>query len=180
MISTRIRFAPHTPSRRARLAVAAALSVGAMAASTAASYAAADVTPITGLVYGIHGMCLDDTASGTADGTPVQIYNCNNGGNQQWTLTNPQFGANTTVTVFGKCLDAQAGATANGTPVVLSTCTGAADQQWTLEYAGTWVNVKSGTCLDDTAYGGSGTALQIWGCNSGQNQLWHAAGLPTG
>ncbi|MEY9855837.1 hypothetical protein ABH935_001441 [Catenulispora sp. GAS73] len=177
MVSARMRSASHA-LRRPRVAITLALSLGAVVAGAGTSFAAA--SPITGPVYGLHGLCLDDTALGTSDGNPVQIYQCNNGANQQWTLTNPQFGANTTATVYGKCLDAKGGGTGNGTAVVLSTCTGAADQEWTLEYSGTWVNVNSGKCLDDPAYGGSGTALQIWDCNNGNNQVWHAAGLPTG
>jgi hypothetical protein len=177
MISARIRSAPRAHRRR-QVVITVALSLSAVVAGAGTSFAA--VAPITGPVYGLHGLCLDDTAFGTTDGNPVQIYQCNNGSNQQWTLTNPQFGANTTLTDYGKCLDAKGGATSNGTPVVLSTCTGTAEQEWTLEYVGTWVNVNSGKCLDDTAYGGSGTALQIWDCNNGNNQLWHASGLPTG
>jgi len=177
MTSGRIRSALQ-PAHRSRFAIVAALSLGAVV--TGAGTSSAAVAPITGPVYGLHGLCIDDTAFGTADGTPVQIYQCNNGSNQQWTLTNPQFGQNTTLTVYGKCLDAKGGGTSDGTPVVLSTCTGASDQAWTLEYAGAWVNVKSGKCLDDTAYGNSGTPLQIWDCNNGNNQFWHAAGLPTG
>lgn len=34
-------------------------------------------------VYG--GKCLDAKAHGTANGTPVEIWSCNGGTNQQWT-----------------------------------------------------------------------------------------------
>ncbi|WP_045227167.1 ricin-type beta-trefoil lectin domain protein [Methyloterricola oryzae] len=51
---------------------------------------------------GVHRKCLDVRGGGTADGTPVQIFECNGTGAQQWIYTG-------TGTIFnlrsGKCLD---------------------------------------------------------------------------
>jgi Ricin-type beta-trefoil lectin domain len=51
---------------------------------------------------GVHRKCLDVRGGGTADGTPVQIFDCNGTGAQQWIYTG-------TGTIFnlrsGKCLD---------------------------------------------------------------------------
>jgi hypothetical protein len=76
------------------------------------------------------GKCLDVNAGGTADGTKVQLWTCNGGGNQNWvaqadgTLRSPQ---------SGKCLDVSGNNSADGTPVHLWTCiAGAANQRWTL------------------------------------------------
>jgi Ricin-type beta-trefoil lectin domain len=51
---------------------------------------------------GVHRKCLDVRGGGRADGTPVQIFDCNGTGAQQWIWTG-------TGTIFnlgsGKCLD---------------------------------------------------------------------------
>ena len=57
----------------------------------------------------------------------MQIWDCNGGTNQQWTLN-----ANGTISGVqsGLCLDVNGNATANGTTVLLWTCTAAANQRW--------------------------------------------------
>jgi len=187
MMRSRVRS--DSPAKRRRAAVAMALAAGAVvtgagtaaaagAVATGARTGAAAITPITGPIYGYGGVCLDDRASGAANGNPVQVYQCNSGSNQQWTVTNPQFGATSTITVYGMCLDVHGGYTWNGDPVTLWGCNGSGAQQWLLEPNGTLVNPNSGKCLDDPAWGGSGTALQIWDCNGGDNQVWEISGLP--
>lgn len=32
------------------------------------------------------GLCLDATGAGTATGTPLELWTCNGGSNQKWTL----------------------------------------------------------------------------------------------
>ena len=32
------------------------------------------------------GLCLDVTGAATANGTPVELWTCNGGSNQQWSL----------------------------------------------------------------------------------------------
>ncbi|HXR73889.1 RICIN domain-containing protein [Actinocrinis sp.] len=32
------------------------------------------------------GLCLDATGAGTANGTPLQLWTCNGGSSQKWTL----------------------------------------------------------------------------------------------
>ena len=78
------------------------------------------------MVYGTK--CLDARASGTADGTVAQIYDCNGTGAQQWNVN-----ADGTVTGVqsGLCLDANGNGTANGTQVILWTCNGGNNQKWT-------------------------------------------------
>src|SRR5262245_34154306 len=51
---------------------------------------------------GVHEKCLDVTGGGRADGTPVQIFDCNGTGAQQWIYT----GLGTIFNLgSGKCLD---------------------------------------------------------------------------
>jgi beta-glucanase (GH16 family) len=122
----------------------------------------------TGPITGIAGKCVDVRAAGTANGTPVQLYDCNGTAAQQWTVA-----TNGSIRALGKCLDVAGGATANGTVVQLWDCNGTGAQAWRVQSNGTLVNPPSGRCLDDP--GGNtanGTQLVIWDCNAGANQQW--------
>ncbi len=121
----------------------------------------------TGPVTGYQGLCLDVRSASSADGTPVQVYTCNGTGAQQWSVE-----SNGTIQALGKCLDVSGGGTANGTVVQLYTCNGTGAQKWQPQSNGELVNSQSGSCLDDTGYGGSGTQVQIWSCAGTANQQW--------
>jgi hypothetical protein len=116
------------------------------------------------------GRCLDLKDWGTADGTPVQLWDCGTDWNQKWTrtggtLVNPQ---------SGNCLDVASGSTANGAKVRLWSCNGTGAQQWQFNANGTVTNPQSGKCLDADG-SGNGTLLQIWDCYGGgtqPNQVW--------
>ncbi|MBR7833548.1 ricin-type beta-trefoil lectin domain protein [Actinospica durhamensis] len=125
-------------------------------------------TGATGAVTGYQGLCLDVRSASTADGTAVQVYTCNGTNAQQWTVE-----SNGTLQALGKCLDVTGAGTANGTKVQLYTCNGTGAQQWKAQSNGELVNTNSGSCLDDTGYGGSGTQVQIWACADTSNQQWH-------
>ncbi|WP_239164799.1 glycosyl hydrolase [Actinoplanes palleronii] len=76
------------------------------------------------------GKCLDVTASGTADGTKIQMYACDAGNAQRFT-----YNATTKDLVnvgSGKCLDVVGEASANGTRLQLWTCNGKVNQDFTL------------------------------------------------
>jgi Ricin-type beta-trefoil lectin domain len=63
--------------------------------------------------------------------------------------------------------------TSDGTSVVLYSCTGDTNQQWRYRSDGSLVNVRSGTCLDDTnGVTTNGQQLQIWTCDAGSHQSW--------
>jgi endoglucanase len=116
--------------------------------------------------------CLDIKDFGTADGTPVQLWDCAGGWNQLWTYT----GGALVNPSSGKCLDVASGGTANGTQARLWSCNGTGAQQWQRNGNGTITNPQSGRCLDAVAQGtANGTPLQIWDCyGSGTqaNQVW--------
>ncbi|GIJ51416.1 galactosylceramidase [Virgisporangium aliadipatigenens] len=111
--------------------------------------------------------CLDVNGQSQSDGAVVQIWDCNGGANQRWTLT-----SGNQLTVYGnKCLDVPG--TANGTRARILGCTGGTGQQWRVNADGTIVGVASGLCLDVNGAGtANGTAVQIWTCNGGANQSW--------
>ncbi|GAA0580282.1 chitobiase/beta-hexosaminidase C-terminal domain-containing protein [Paractinoplanes ferrugineus] len=86
------------------------------------------------------GRCLDVANGGTGSGTPLQLWECNGTGAQQWvqqatgSLRNPQ---------SGRCVDAPNGATANGTRLQIWDCNGTAAQAFTVT---TGTTPPTGTC----------------------------------
>ncbi|MER6791376.1 ricin-type beta-trefoil lectin domain protein [Amycolatopsis mediterranei] len=113
--------------------------------------------------------CLDVPGVSQADGTRLQIWDCNGGTNQQWAAL-----SNGALQVYGsKCLDVPGHATASGTRVQIYTCNGGANQQWRLGSDGTVIGVESGLCLDVTgAATANATPVAIATCNGGTNQKW--------
>ncbi|MCX4985476.1 endo-1,4-beta-xylanase [Streptomyces sp. NBC_00572] len=125
-------------------------------------------SPGSGPIKGVaSGRCLDVPASSTTDGTQVQLWDCNNRTNQQWTYT-----AAGELRVYGdKCLDAAG--TGNGAKVQIYSCWGADNQKWRLDSDGSIVGVQSGLCLDAAANGtANGTLIQLYTCWNGTNQRW--------
>jgi predicted chitinase len=73
------------------------------------------------------------TSGGTADGTTVQLYDCNGSAAQKWAVSsandivNPQ---------ANKCLDVTGNNSANGTRLQIWTCSGGANQKWSAPASG--------------------------------------------
>ncbi len=111
--------------------------------------------------------CVDDNADSSANGAKVQMWACNGGASQNWTIA-----SNGTIGINGKCLDITGAGTANGTLAELWACNGGGNQQW-LPVNGMLVNPVSGKCLDDPGFNtAQGTQLDIWTCDGGTNQQW--------
>ncbi|MEU1622180.1 ricin-type beta-trefoil lectin domain protein [Streptomyces sp. NPDC005722] len=126
-------------------------------------------TGSTGQVTGLGGKCVDVAAASSANGTAVQMYDCNGTTAQQWTV-----GTDGTLRALGKCMDLTAAGTANGTKVQLYDCNGTGAQVWQRGSGDTLVNPVSGKCLDVTDKStANGARLQIWTCASGTNQQFH-------
>lgn len=108
--------------------------------------------------------CLDATGNGTANGTLLELWDCNGGGAQKFvqqadgSLRNPQ---------SGRCVDSPNGNTGNGTRLQLWDCNGAAAQKFAVN-AGGVVGTPGAKCADvgGDDNGGNGTAVQIWDCQS--------------
>ncbi|MFF4342166.1 ricin-type beta-trefoil lectin domain protein [Kitasatospora sp. NPDC001540] len=114
------------------------------------------------------GKCMDAAWGGTADGTVIEIWDCNGSGAQNFTIKDDG-----TVRFGGKCLDATANGTANGTLVELYTCSGGGNQRWIPRADGSLLNPVSGRCLDDpNSSPANGTQLQLWDCNRTNAQTW--------
>ncbi|WP_371499925.1 ricin-type beta-trefoil lectin domain protein [Kitasatospora sp. NBC_00374] len=114
-------------------------------------------------------MCLDVATAGTANGTPVQLWNCNGTSAQKIT-----FGTDRTVHLNGKCLDVNGAGTADGTAVQIWDCNGSVSQQWEAgPNPGSLQNPHSQRCIDDPwASNTPGNKLVIWTCSPGSNQKW--------
>ncbi|WP_433200561.1 lectin [Dactylosporangium sp. CS-047395] len=116
------------------------------------------------------GRCLDVPNASTANGTQLQLYDCNGRTNQRFTAT-----SNRQLQVYGtKCLDASNRGTSNGTAVIIWDCNGQTNQQWNVNANGTITGVQSGLCLDANGAGtANGTKLILWSCTGGGNQQWN-------
>ena len=119
-------------------------------------------------ITGLGGKCIDVAGANSADGTAVNLYDCNGTAAQQW--SRPGDG---TIRALGKCLDVNAGSTADGAKTQLWTCNGSGAQQWTYTSGRDLVNPQANKCLDVTGNNSAnGTPLQIWTCTGAANQKW--------
>ena len=91
---------------------------------------------------GTLGRCLDADGNGTANGTHLELFDCNGSGGQKWivqgdgSIKNPQ---------SGRCLDDPSGNTANGTALQLYDCNGAAPQKFAVAVP---IIANGGKCVD--------------------------------
>ncbi len=119
-------------------------------------------------IRGLAGKCVDVAGASSANGTPVQLYDCNSSAAQQWTVA-----SDGSIRALGKCLDVTGNGTADGSTVQLWDCGGGANQRWVVSAAGDIVNPQANKCLDVTGNSSAnGTRLQIWTCSGGANQKW--------
>ncbi|MEU9234306.1 ricin-type beta-trefoil lectin domain protein [Streptomyces subrutilus] len=126
-------------------------------------------TERTGALVGLGGKCLDVAGGSSADGTPVQLYDCNGSAAQRWTVR-----SDGSVQALGKCLDVTSASTADGAKVQLYGCNGSGAQQWR-HAAGSadLVNAPADKCLDASGNSSAnGTRAQIWTCTGAANQKW--------
>ncbi|TDC38971.1 hypothetical protein E1211_05575 [Micromonospora sp. 15K316] len=115
------------------------------------------------------GRCIDVTDGAYQSNPQLQIWTCNGGPNQQWTIY-----SDGTVRAFGRCMTVAGGSTADGARILLSSCTGSSSQKFTLNNAHDLVNKRADKCVDATdMQTGSGTRLQLWSCGGTSNQKWH-------
>ncbi|HEY1154815.1 MAG TPA: ricin-type beta-trefoil lectin domain protein, partial [Arthrobacter sp.] len=83
----------------------------------------------TSTIVGVaSGRCVDVPNQSQTAGTQVELWDCNGGSNQQWTINSD--GTIKSVQ-SGLCLDATGNGTGNGTLLELWTCTGGGNQKWT-------------------------------------------------
>ncbi|GAB2576053.1 ricin-type beta-trefoil lectin domain protein [Kribbella endophytica] len=116
------------------------------------------------------GRCVDVPGFSTSNGTALDLWDCNGGGNQSWNLTAEQ-----QLTVYGtKCLTIGGDGSSAGSPAVITDCTGAPNQAWQVKDDLSVSSVAHPElCLDAAgAATGNGTAVDVWLCNGEPNQQW--------
>ena len=129
--------------------------------------------PATGnaLKSNFSNRCIDIPGANPADGTRLQMYDCNGTSAQSWSFT-----SDGTLTSMGKCMDPAGGALTNGTPIQLVACNGNPVQRFTLSGAGDLVNISANKCVDVKDWNSAnGAALQLYDCSGGSNQKWAKA-----
>ncbi len=116
------------------------------------------------------GRCLDVNGQATANGSRVQVWDCNGQDNQKWTVgSDGSFRGQQS----GRCLGVAGQATANGSAVTIADCTGQAGQKWTVGSDGSVRGQQSGRCLDVSGQAvANGTAVILWDCSGQANQKW--------
>ncbi|MFD4528762.1 ricin-type beta-trefoil lectin domain protein [Streptomyces sp. NPDC058470] len=124
----------------------------------------------SGAFVGLAGKCLDVAGGSSANGTAVQLYDCNGSTAQTWTVK-----ADGSVQSLGKCLDVTSASTADGAQLQLYDCNGTGAQRWTYNSTtGDVVNTAANKCIDVTGNSSAnGARAQIWTCTGAANQKWH-------
>ena len=162
---------PSRPRRRTKVIAYALGGVLIPAAGIAYSLLPASAA-IAGAITGLGGKCIDVAAASSANGTAVQLWECNGTNAQRWT-----FGTDGSLRALGKCLDIADWGTANGAKVQLWDCaSGQSNQTWVRD-GSSYRNPASGKCLDNPANGsGNGNRIQIWTCYNNDAQRWSVPG----
>ncbi|MEV7670167.1 ricin-type beta-trefoil lectin domain protein [Streptomyces sp. NPDC088752] len=124
-------------------------------------------------VPGAKGMCLDVQGGGKTNGTPVQIYTCNGGAAQEWTLEGSEEDLHLRNTGSFKCLDVAGNASANGTKIQITDCYSTKGQSWKADVRAPSVlkSLTTGKCLDLSAFTKS-TDLRLWDCKDTSAQKY--------
>jgi Ricin-type beta-trefoil lectin domain/Ricin-type beta-trefoil lectin domain-like len=85
--------------------------------------------PVIGTIVGQgSGKCLDVQGANAANLTPIILFDCHGGPNQQWTL-----GASGQLLSLGKCLDVRGADPADRTPIILFDCHPGPNQEWRMQ-----------------------------------------------
>ncbi|MGK5679566.1 chitosanase [Actinoplanes sp. URMC 104] len=160
--------------KRARRALYAAIAAAVPGAALIYGLLPAEAAT-AGPIKGLGGKCADVAGGSSANGTAIQLYDCNGSTAQQWTVGN----ADGSIRALGKCLDVTAASTADGAKIQLYDCNNTGAQKWSVN-GGSLVNSGSGKCLDVTGRNSAnGTRLQIWTCANSANQTWTLPGGAT-
>ncbi|WP_267105557.1 RICIN domain-containing protein [Xanthomonas sacchari] len=137
------------------------------------SSASAPVTlknmPVFGMIKGMGNKCLDAEGGGTANGTAIQQYDCNENVQQMWSVVS---GSGYIQGVpSGLVLDVRDYGTSNGSELQLWGGLGGANQQW--RFTNTAIVGIGGKVLDAVGQSSSnGTRLQMYSSLSNAGQTW--------
>jgi hypothetical protein len=96
----------------------------------------------TGPIGGLGGQCVTLPGSG-ADGTQLEMWDCNGASNQSWNLA-----ADGTVRALGKCMDVAGGSLEDGAAIQAAACNGGSAQQFRITSGSDLVNTSANKCVD--------------------------------
>jgi len=122
------------------------------------------------LTLRVHSKCLDVTSSGTANGTLVQLWTCNNSAAQKWVVN----GAALVNPNSGRCLDG--GDLTDARRLQIADCSGSAAQQWHIgtPVSAGWIHtpgLMSMECVDNSGgVSNDGNPIVISACSRGSNE----------
>ncbi|MFJ3794443.1 ricin-type beta-trefoil lectin domain protein [Kitasatospora sp. NPDC090091] len=129
--------------------------------------------------------CLDVRGNGTANGTPVQMWECNGGDAQKWTYNGYKLRA-----ANGKCLDLADNNAANGAKLQVWDCLEIPGQRWHMSASGGFRHMtdqddrSKDVCIDDfNGQTANGSTVTAWACGSedrrdAPDQNWAWGGTP--
>ncbi len=124
-----------------------------------------------------NGMVMDVYGNGNANGTNIQLYQNNNGGNQKFTVTSLGNGwYKILCAANGKSIDVTDGNSSSGANVQLYDYNGTYAQQWRFYSAGNgyyYIQNRLGNQLDvSNASSANETNIQVWEKNNTKAQQW--------
>jgi hypothetical protein len=123
------------------------------------------------IVNSASGLCLDAPYGNI--GTQLQVYSCNGGSNQKFSVPGNQISSSMN---GSKCIDISGSSAANGAKVQLWDCNRADSQNFTQGFDGSRLDGTLrvlGKCLDVSNSGtANGTKVQLWDCNGTGAQKW--------
>ncbi|MEV6553196.1 RICIN domain-containing protein [Streptomyces sp. NPDC051597] len=122
------------------------------------------------------GKCLDVAGGGKTNGTPVQIWTCNNDPAQDWRLYQDDHGVHVMNVGSGRCLDVSGDGTADGTKIQIWGCNDSPAQTWEADVRAitSLKNTNSGKCLDLRSFTNSQDAFLL-SCNGTDGQKFKVA-----
>ncbi|MGN9843937.1 ricin-type beta-trefoil lectin domain protein [Nonomuraea sp. H19] len=113
--------------------------------------------------------CVDVPGWSTANGTQLDLWDCNDGANQSWNHS-----ADGTFMVYGnKCMEIGGDGVSPGSPVQINDCAGTPVQKWVINADLTITNPATNLCLQAAGAGtGNGTLIDVGQCSGAANQQW--------
>lgn len=135
--------------------------------TSSSSSASPSAAAQTGIITGVgSSRCVDIPGANPADGSQLDLFDCNGTQAQSWSYVNG------TLQAMGKCLDVRGASNSDRTPVQVFSCNGTQAQQWTYDPSTSELQTL-GKCLDASGGGtGNGTPLILYTCHGGANQQW--------
>jgi len=140
-----------------------------------------NIMPDGSIINPNSGRCLEITNAGNsgANGSQIQIWDCNGGGWQKWTYPANTPRQTTGPIVFrsatSTCLDDPNGVTTDGTQLQVWNCNGGVAQRWNLlkRTDGGMKITIGGKCVDVRGNGAAnGAAVALWPCSNNASQDW--------